>query len=844
MRFCFLPLLLFPFVINAQIDRDVEQGADLPSMKVNTSRLFGKLVDKNTGKNIEAASVQLYSVSASRDSFITGMLSKPNGDFSFLNLAPDSSLRLIVSAIGYESYEQVIVLDKGRGGERIGFEKDLGNIELQPFIQQLGGVTVTSSRPGLEMGIDRKVFNVSKSLTATGGTAVDVMRNIPTVSVDIDGNVQLRNSSPQIFVDGQPTILTLDQIPADNIERVELITNPSARFDASSSAGIINVVLKKNKRLGLNGLVTASVGTPKILNGNLNLSLREGKFNFFLTGGYHQSGGKARGETKRENRNNGMTEDFFNQVTTNDRTRKFASLRFGIDYFLDNRNTITLTQGLVRGRFTNHEEQDQEYLDAFRNPEYFGSRIAEARSRFNRNNSRLSYKHSFPEQGRQIVADLTYNYGNNSENSTILNSFLHPNGTEYQPDARVRNEGNGNNDQVIVQIDYTDPNGEESKFETGIRSYHNKYTSFYNAYSLDNGSETKLPLSNNYEYREMVNAIYATYAGKSKSFSYQVGLRAEHSRFDGLLVDSAKKFGYEYPSQVRNIWDALFPSASISREIAEGQEMQLNYTRRIRRPNFWQLNPFIDINDPANLRQGNPGLRPEFINSFEFNYNLNYSKGNFLGSIYFRNNPDDITQYSDTITAEQYQQLQNAAVDPNAILNTFINASTTNRYGLELTLQHDLAENFDITPSFELQYRTVKAKVKEVDLSNEGMSWEAKLVANYKIRSKEGSFFNGLSFQGIGEYESAEVIPQGKRKPEYRVDLALRKDFLKDKLTLTFGVNDVFNTQRWGVIYDTDDFYQDSYRRWNVRNFRLSLSYKFGSADFSLTNRRQQEGEE
>ncbi len=830
----------------SQIDREGEQGGELPGMKLNTSRLYGKLVDRNSGKNVEAASIQLYSLdAASKDSFLTGMLSKPNGDFSFENLSADSTIKIVISAIGYESYEQIIEVSRDNGGERgrAAFERDLGNISLQPFVTQLGEVTVTSSRPGLEMGIDRKIFNVSKSLTATGGTAIDVMKNIPTVTVDIDGNVQLRNSAPQIFVDGQPTILTLDQIPADNIERVELITNPSAKFDASSSAGIINVILKKNKRIGLNGIVTAAVGTPSIATGNLNLNLREGKFNFFLTGGYNQSGGRAKGETRRINKSGGVVQDYFNQYSENDRMRRFASARFGVDYFIDNRNTISLSQGYVKGRFTNEEGQDQEYLNASGIMEYYGQRIADARSQFTRNNTRFSFKHNFPEQGKELVADVNYNYGNNSENSNILNSFYFPNGTEYQTPARVRNEGRGSSNQVTFQVDYSDPIGENAKFEMGVRSYHNKFTSFYNAFGVGNGVETKLPLSNNYEYKEMVNAIYGTYSGKVKSVSYQVGLRMEHSRFEGLLIDSASKFGYEYPSELRSIWDALFPSASISKELSESAEMQLNYSRRIRRPNFWHLNPFIDINDPANLRQGNPNLRPEFINSFEFNYNQKYGKGNFLGSIYFRNNPNDITQYSDTISAQQYQQLENAAVDPNAILNTFINASTTNRYGLELTLQHSFAENFDITPSFDLQYRTVKASVGGVDLSNEGISWETKLVANYKIRTQKKSFFKDFGFQMIGEYESAEVIPQGRRSPQYSVDLAFRKDFLKDnKANFTLGINDVFNTHRFGVIYDTDNFYQDSYRRRNVRSVRLTFTYRFGDADFSLLGRRQAEG--
>lgn len=843
MKFFFVLLFLNLFFIatHAQIDREHQPASEIPGFQVKSNRLYGKLIDQKTGKPIEAASVQLFL--ADKDSIVTGMLSKPNGDFSFSDIPAGQKLKVVISAIGYEPLEQIIETSSAEQGRDAKSDKDLGNIELEENVQVLGGVTVVSNKPVLELGVDRKVYNVAKSLTSTGGTAIDVMKNIPSVKVDIDGNVQLRNTSPQIFVDGRPTILTLDQIPADNIEKVELITNPSAKYDAASSGGIINVVLKKNKRVGLNGVATAAVGTPRIVNGNLNLNLRQGKFNIFLSGGYNQSGGKAKGETMRQNKSNGIITDYFNQNTVNNRLRRFKSIRFGTDYFIDNRNTITITQDFGNGRFKNDEEQQQQYLDIDRIPVYSGNRVANARSVFKRNSTKLNYKHSFPETGRELTADITYNHGNNSENSTILNTFSFPDGSEYKPPSRVRNNGSGKNDQFTFQADYTHPFGEESKLETGIRGYRNESKSFYNAFAVGNSQETKLPLSNNYKYTDMVNAAYATYSAKKKSFSYQVGLRAEYSKFTGTLIDSAFKFGYEYPAAIKNIWDAIFPSLFLSKQIGEKDQLQLNYSRRIRRPNFWQINPFIDINDPVNLRQGNPQLRPEFINSFEFNYSKDYANGNFLGSLYFRNNPDDITQYSDTITAAQYQQLQNAGVDPNAILNTFINASTTNRYGIELVLQHKVGDNFNITPSFDLQYRTVKANINDLDLSNEGISWEAQLTTDYKIQTKSKSFFNNLGFQLTGEYESAEVIPQGKRKPEYGVDFAMRKDFLKNnKATVTLGINDVFNTQRWGTIYDTETFYQDSYRRWNVRNFRITLSYKFGKADFSLLNKNNRGG--
>src|SRR5690606_33605934 len=211
--------------------------------------------------------------------------------------------------------------------------------------------------------------------------------------------------------------------------------------------------------------------------------------------------------------------------------------------------------------------------------------------------------------------------------------------------------------------------------------------------------------------------------------------------------DSARNFGYEYPTSIKNIWDALFPSLYLSKKLNDMEEIQLNYSRRVRRPGFWQLNPFIDINDPLNIQQGNPELKPEFRNSIEFNYSRNFkNNSNFMGSIYYRNTQGDITRYSDTLTTQQYQQLNNAAVDPSAILNTFINSQSVNRVGLELTLQQKIGTNFDLTPSLSFDYRKVKANVSKADLSNEGFDWEAELTANYKIRTKnERSLFNKMS---------------------------------------------------------------------------------------------------
>lgn len=855
MKYFFL-LFSCSFIVlqtSAQIDREPLPAGEPEIIQLKTgNRIYGKVMDIQNNKPLEAASVQLFArieevnSTQAKDSLIAAMLTKPNGDFNFDHVSLFKNLRLKISAIGYSEYAKIFPFtDSENVASMTQIQKDLGNIIMSREHEKLEAITIVADKPALKMGIDKKIFDVDKSLTSKGGTAIDVMKNIPSISVDVDGNIELRNSAPTIFIDGRPTILTLDQVPSDNIDRIELITNPSAKYDASSTGGIINIILKKNKRNGVNGLVSASVGTPGLFSSNANLNLRQGKLNFFVSGNYNNSQNKSTGKSFRQNKNNGITENYFDQYSKSQRNRQFTSVRFGMDYFLDNRNTITLSQGIVRGRFSSNETQSQQYFNSGKTLERYGDRTSDGKFQFDRNNTQLIFTHKFPEYGKELNASVNINYGNVKDNSGILNTFYQTDGILYGDPNRVRNQGANDNNQITAKVDFENPLSEDKKLETGLRSYINNYKSYFNSYSVGNGVETKLSLSNNYKYTEMVHAAYVTYTGKLNSIGYQAGLRAEYSKFSGTLIDSAKKFGYEYPTQIKNIWDALFPSLYLSKKIGESQEVQLNYSRRVRRPDFWQLNPFIDINDPLNIQQGNPELKPEFRNSIEFNYSKNFkNNSNFLGVVYYRNTQGNITRYSDTISAAQFQQLHNAAVDPNAILNTFINSKSTNRIGMELTLQQKLSKNFDVTPSFNFAYRKVNADVKDLNLSNEGFDWSSKLTANYKIETKKpSSLFNKVGFQLSGRYESPRVLPQGRRLEQYSADFAMKKDILKkDKGSLTFSVNDIFDTQRYGVIYDTETFYQESYRRRQGRTFRFTFSYKFGNADFSLFKRNKDNG--
>jgi outer membrane receptor protein involved in Fe transport len=841
----FFTFTFFSNFLSAQIDRE---PIPEPDVTIEHSKpgnhIFGRIIDIQTNKGIEAASVQLFekitnpSTGQAQDSLIRFMLSKTNGDFSFDKISLNKDLEIKISAIGYAPYSKDFTIPvEVSKDSAINVQKDMGNIIMSREHEKLAAITIVAQRPAMTLGIDKKVFDVDKSITSKGGTAVDVMKNIPSVSVDVDGNIELRNSSPTIFIDGRPTILTLDQIASDDIDRIEIISNPSAKYDASSSGGIINIILKKNRRHGLNGIASLTWGTPKRYSGNANLNLRQGKFNFFVNGNYSYSDDNSKANSLRENKNKGVITDYFDQNTNNERERKFSSIRFGADYFLDNRNTITLSQGFVVGRFKTYQYQEQQYKDSNKILEKYGTRTADQGFQFNRNNTQLLYTHKFPKDGETLDVTLNANYGNVKNYATILNSFYNPDGTQTGDLSHVQNDGANNNNQLTAKVDYVNPLGENKKLEAGLRSFTNNYESYFNSFSVDGNTETKLPLSNNYKYTENVQAAYFTYTGILKNIGYQAGLRGEYSKFAGTLIDSARKFGYEYPSSLKNIWDVLFPSLYLSRKLGENDEIQLNYARKVRRPNFWQLNPFFDINDPLNIQVGNPRLQPEFTNSLEFNYSKNFkNNSNFLGTISYRNTLGDITRYSDTISAQQYQQLQDAGVDPNAIVNTFINADNVNQVGVELTLQQKLAKDFTITPSAYLGYRIVNAGGDSMNLSNEGFNWSAKFNADYKISTKnESSVFNKLAFQFRADYHSPRVIPQGKRLERFEADFAMRKDLFKDnKGTISFSINDIFNSQRYGVIYDTETFYQEAYSRWRVRNFRLTFSYKFGDADFSL----------
>lgn len=834
--------------------------------QMNIGRFYGKIVDSKTNKGMEAVSVQLIQskfdtvLKKRRDTVLAGMFTPKSGNFSFEGLPIFGNYRLTITAIGYKPVEQKVAFEMKMGQGDMsqamaGVDKDLGNIKVDADAQVLESVTVTGSKPLMQMGIDRKIFNVEKNITSAGGTGVDVMRNIPSVNVDIDGNVTLRNSAPQIFVDGRPSTLSLDQIPADAIESVELITNPSAKFDASGGqSGILNIVLKKARKVGYNGGIRGGIDSRARVNGGADINVRQGKVNFFANGMYNQRKSKGWGETDRLNLiENPQTKVF--QDNNSVFNGAFAFGRFGFDLFIDNRNTLTISQSLVGGDFKfdnrNNIVYDTLTANASMESQY---RNTLGTNTFRNYGTMVSFKHIFAKPGKEWTADVNFNKSKNTNSSDIrFRSFtdmmqLDP----KSPESLQEIEGGGRNTFLTMQTDYVNPINDNMKWEGGLRAQIRTFESSQLNYL--NGIFNPL-ISNNFEYTDYVYAGYVTFSQKIKDkFSYQLGLRAESSSYEGEQLGKST-YTNEFPL-------SLFPSVFLTKSIGDKQDIQLNYSRRINRPNFFQLMPNTDFSDPLNYQTGNPDLKPEFTNSLELSYQKTYGEKNntFLATVFGKYTTDLISRY-------QNRQKVGSS-DTTAFVSTWVNASTAYAAGLELVFRNNLTKWWELNLNTNVYYSKINGSNVVPDLENERTSSFTKLNNTFKINK-------GWSIQLSGDYQSKSALPvstsnsggggrgfggggggggfmggtpsttQGYINANYGVDLGIRKDFKikANQASISLNMNDIFRTRRYFVHSESAGFIQDEWRRRDPQIVRLNFNYRFGKFDVSLFKRKNMRGE-
>ena len=788
--------------------------------KANSARVYGKVVDFKSKKPVEYASVVLMLLG--KDSLLTGALTENKGDFSLDNL-PFGTYRLRISYTGYLTFEQKIIISSDNP------EKDLGNLVLKEDEKTLAEVNVSADKQNLKLAVDKKVFNVDKDISSRGGNGMDVMKNIPGVAVDADGNITLRNNTPQIYVDGKPTTLTLDQIPSDQIDRVEVITNPSAKFEAESSGGILNVVLKHSALPGYNVLASALIGTNAQYNATAQFNAHVNKFGFM---GSFNANGVTNNTIFFDNRTNldpatGLPVDYFNQNLSRVNKRDFQFVRAGLDYYLSNRNTLSLSQSMVFGKFYNDINADINSLDANGSQVSYGKNYNYEGVTRNNFTTTLDFKHTYPVVGKEYSITISYNHAKEASTFLDTTNTFSPAGMLLDTSAGTWKQGiksGQSSDMITAQWDFSHPVKHNVKLEYGLRSYYKRTTTFANVSSFVYNLGDYQPdagLSNNYVINELVNGAYVTMSQQVRKFSYQLGVRYEASYFSGALPDKNVSFSYQYPLSAARFYQPFFPSLYLSQKFGDKHELQLNVTRKISRPGFGQLNPNVEVIDKSDYEQGNPHLQPEFGNQAELNYNLSIPKLNWLSSVYGRYTEQPITSYSSD--------------SASILFITFINGKGRFTYGWENTMKISPVKNLDFTLDGNVFYTSIQANpAPGVLLNNAGISWFAKAIVTYK-------FPLGFSAQVNGSYEAPKIVPQGKTVPVYFFDLSASKDL--GIATVNFTLSDVLDSKRNGYDYATPDFVQSLTKRRETRYAKLSVVFKFGKEDPLMLKQKKQKKE-
>lgn len=713
---------------------------------------------------------------------------------------------------------------------------DLGTIELVEAGKELEEVVVQGRVADLQLGIDKKVFDVSQSLVSVGGTAQDLLGNVPTLQVDADGAVSLRGSSSvKILIDGKESAMAgsdvnklLQSLPADAVSKVEIITNPSAKYDAEGQSGIINIVLKKNIRTGLNGNVTASAGNYDNYNAGLTLNYRDNKFNYF--GSYNFRHGRNLGEgfTKTIGLINGVQDP--NSLVTETENESFRkginnSLRLGMDYYANDKTTLSLGGNLsIRD---NDRGEDLFYKS------YRGQQTPVITPRTSRQFEKdlgydlsFDFKRELKREGEELTANVTY--GNDKEDGT--NDYEQTNPSFV---SKRFNETGEKGQNWNFQLDYLLPLGENHKFEAGYRTTLRNSNDFQYSDTLAN--ELWIPdytVSNEFEMKSGVHALYANYQRMlGERIGLQVGLRAEDAYLntENKSVDPDRIATGNYSDKGNLDYFRLYPSAFLTYDVnGEGDKVQLSYSRRVQRPRGWQVNPFVSLSDPLNIRQGNPNLMPEDIHAMEMSFAKFYDKWNFITTAYYRR-VNDMTQPLQYDTNDPIAAIYLEGKE-NATFMRWENVGSRDNAGLELISKVNIFNWWDATANANVYYQ----RVNPVEIYNinkvENVAWDANLTTNVKFTST-------TSLQVKGDYRAPMKTLQGRMKSMHGVDLALRQDILKGKGSLLFNVRDVFDKRRFGGDTNLPTRYSDFYHRWSRRTFNLTFSYRFGLQDLTKSKR-------
>jgi iron complex outermembrane recepter protein len=774
--------------------------------KPQIGKVIGIVLDTANSQTLEYVTLTAYSLPDS--AFIGGGITDKNGQFQIP--LPAGRFYLRISFIGYDNR-----FTKNFAVTPQYTQADLGRIYLRSGAQQLNTVEVADSRADYTNSIDKKVYDVNQNITNAGGTATDILQNIPSVAVDMDGKVSLRGSeNVTILIDGRPSGITgsdrqaaLQQVPASIIDRIEVITNPSARYDAQGMAGIINIITKKDAKQGLNGSVTLGQGSNGKYNGAVNLNNRMKKANLFANYNWRT---EDRWFT-RQGEQHTLTSDTNFYFLTGGRGLSTDASHFGkvgADFYLNAYNTLSVSGGLNFRTSRNNDSINYAFLDADR-VFYSGfDRIVAERQKTLGGDMAFDYAKAFPGSQRKLTASASLSYIDRQDRNEFRNSLADE--APYQKNNADNIFATG-----VAQIDYTHPVNDSLRVETGLKYSLRNYDNNQAVLFTDGagGFATDTRYSDNFIFNENIYAAYVQAAMHRGKFDMQAGVRAEQTQLTGTSSSTTADFNNNYLG--------IFPSVSVRYTVKPGYEWQVSYSRRLNRPGNGQVNPFVDISDSINLRSGNPFLKPEYINSAELNLARSFENGiSISGTAYFRHTTDLISMV----------RIYN--INTGIALVRPINYTSGNNLGIEGVFRMPLPKrrgNIMLTMNgFRNQ---INGDNIEAGLQSEALNWSGRLTMNYKL-------FPATNLQLTGFYNSPFIQPAGQFMMVGGFDMGVRHDVFKGRGQFTANVSDIFDTKEFRLKNKLTGYELSARRKRESRILMITFTWRFGKADDNSQQRR------
>tara|TARA_B110000881_G_scaffold215055_1_gene228508 strand:- start:6689 stop:9106 length:2418 start_codon:yes stop_codon:yes gene_type:complete len=770
--------------------------------------LTGVVLESETKEELEYAIVTVLSTD---NIVVTDGLTNSKGKFSIT--VKKGEYNLMVEYISHKNFIQE--------GVNVASNLKLGNIELDIDAESLDEVEIIAENTTVDIRLDKKIYTVGRDLTVKGGSVSDVLDNVPSISVDVEGNVALRGSEDvRILINGKPSGLVglnsaeaLRQLPSESIEKVEVITSPSARYDAQGNGGIINIILRRNKLLGFNGTVNANIGDPKSSGISTNLNYRTGDVNIFNSSGLSDRLRVGDSYAYSEYYNGDDQSSFIRDNRNWERENNSLFTNTGLEWYIDDNTSITTSFLTSNSEGVNLNKNTTLELDSSQDVINETFRLENEISKDENYEYSLNFDKRFNDEGHKLVVD--FQMGENTDNE---NSILTQNNLDFEQIT-----SDETNDSKLIKADYVLPIGENRQFEAGFKIEESDLYQDYKVYSnLNNNLILDTEQSNVFQYKEQINAIYSQYGFKiDDKYSFLFGVRVEQTKKDIIQITTDEL--------IKKDDTGVFPTFNFGLEISEDESVTFGYSRRLRRPWSRFINPFPSKNSPTSIFRGNPNLDPTYSNNFDLGYLKTFeSSFSVNSSMYFQKS----TNTFNFITQDTGETVNLGGTDVPIIERFPINLATNSRFGFEFNLSYRPSKKWSVNSNFNLYNNKVEGEYNEIDYGSENLSWSMRLNNKLTLPGE-------IEWQTRMNYRGPREDAVNKTKASYSTDLAFSKDILNEKGTLSLNVRDLFDSS--GRISEafTETFYSESKYRWSSRSFTLNFTYRINQKK----KRYQREGQ-